>query len=224
MLLEWLISAAFAAAYAATPGRLASRPEIDEILITEPPPVCAIQGVTVQVARTAAMMSTSKLACQPASSSVTPKPDGLLTRTSTRPSAPCAASRKDFSASALPTSQLAANTLTPSPAMACRTSSSASAPRAQIATFAPSRAKPSAMARPMPLLAPVTMTPLPFSPRSMSLPFYLYLLSVYIAVNGGGREPTASGIVVARNLQHRALDPDDLHVRARRQVLPADSP
>ena len=45
--------------------------------------------------------------------------------------------------------------------------STPAAPRAQIATFAPSRANACAIARPMPRGAPVTIAPLPVSPRSM---------------------------------------------------------
>jgi hypothetical protein len=42
---------------------------------------------------------------------------------------------------------------------------SSSAPRALIATFAPSAANAAAIARPMPLLAPVTNTDFPFKLR-----------------------------------------------------------
>src|SRR5262249_44803004 len=56
---------------------------------------------------------------------------------------------------------------------------------AQIETSAPSAAKPSAIARPMPLLPPVTSARLPLSPRSM--PFSLSPLF-------GRSEPVLDGV------------------------------
>src|SRR5262247_861215 len=46
----------------------------------------------------------------------------------------------------------------------------AASPRAQMLTFAPSRAKPNAVARPMPWLAPAISATLPFNPRSIASP------------------------------------------------------
>ena len=56
-------------------GEPASSPDVDAIWITTPLFCAAIHGTTCHVARTLAITSTSKLICQPASSSDVPNPD-----------------------------------------------------------------------------------------------------------------------------------------------------
>ena len=65
------------------------RPEIDEMWMIEPR-VFSKWGSAAYEARTEAMRSTLMLAIQPASSSLAPNPEALLTSTSMPPSA-CAA-------------------------------------------------------------------------------------------------------------------------------------
>ena len=132
-----------------------------------PPPASAIQGAACRVARTAAITSTEKPRAQPSSLSITPKPEALFTSTWTAPRASFAPSRKPARASLSAMSQGAACTLAPRARSSPAVFSSPSAPRAQTATAAPSRAKRRAMARPMPRLPPVTITPFPASPRSI---------------------------------------------------------
>src|SRR6185312_8700277 len=74
------------------------------------------------------------------------------------PSAAAASSMYAAIAAASPRSQQAACAGRPWPANSSRVAASAAAPRAQIDTAAPAWAKPSAIARPMPLLPPATTT------------------------------------------------------------------
>src|SRR3954452_4676261 len=91
----------------------------------------------------------------------------LQTMASTPPSSPAAVSIHCFSAGASATSIAAPHDLTPFAASAFTALPTSSGLRAQMATLAPSAAKSSAIARPMPLLPPVTSAFLPFNPRSM---------------------------------------------------------
>src|ERR1700722_12998425 len=91
----------------------------------------------------------------------------LQTRISTPPSSAAAPSIHCFSAVGSATSVGLPQTLTPLSCRALTTLLICSACRAQIATLAPSAANRSAIARPIPLLPPVTSAFLPFSPRSM---------------------------------------------------------
>src|SRR5258706_9682707 len=91
----------------------------------------------------------------------------LQTRVSIPPSSPAAASTHCFNAAGSATSIAPPHDLTPFVANAFTTLPTSSALRAQMATLAPSSAKSSAIARPMPLLPPVTSALLPFNPRSM---------------------------------------------------------
>jgi hypothetical protein len=130
-----------------------------------PAPDCSRKGVAAKVARTVAKRSTARLPPQPASSSVVAKAEALLTRMSMPPSASAAPAmyRSIWSFSAR--SQGAACAFCPWAAMSARVFSSASAPRAQIDTEAPASAQASAIARPMPRLAPQMTARLPL--RSM---------------------------------------------------------
>src|SRR5215467_1018060 len=92
----------------------------------------------------------------------------LQTTVSMPPSFAAALSTHPLSAAASATSIASPHDLTPLAASAFTTFPTSSALRAQIATLAPSSAKSSAIASPMPLLLPVTSTFFPFSPRSMA--------------------------------------------------------
>src|SRR5882757_10128375 len=91
----------------------------------------------------------------------------LHTRISTLPSSAAAPSTHCFNAAGSATSVGLPQALTPLPFNAVTALSICSGCRAQIATLAPSAANRSAIARPIPLLPPVTRAFLPFSPRSM---------------------------------------------------------
>ena len=72
-------------------------------------------------------------------------------------------------------------------------SRSAVSPRAQVATFAPSAASPSAIERPMPRLPPMTMQFLPCSSRFMGLPGTMEDGSIIEGSSPPGRKQQTSG-------------------------------
>ena len=80
----------------------------------------------------------------------------LLTTTSSEPCFASIAAMPAFTASTSVTSNTAASTLPPSPAIGLAAASSATWSRPFITTVAPARASPAAMPRPMPRAAPVT--------------------------------------------------------------------
>src|SRR4249919_3849652 len=112
-------------------------------------------------------MSTEKDFCQLSAESPTASALTLQTRASRPPSAFAPAATQAVSAGPSATSRAWPNAFTPLALSAATVASTSAALRAQIDTLAPSAAKPSAMARPIPLLPPVTATFLPFNPRSM---------------------------------------------------------
>src|SRR5712671_7975268 len=91
----------------------------------------------------------------------------LQTMVSMPPNSAAAPSIQPFSAAGSATSIALPHALTPFSERLLTTLPTSSALRAQIATLAPSSANSSAIARPMPLLPPVTSTLLPFNPRSI---------------------------------------------------------
>src|SRR3954464_4462428 len=91
----------------------------------------------------------------------------LQTMVSTPPNSRAAPSIQSFSAAGSATSSPLPHDFIPFAASALTTLPTSSALRAQIATLAPSSANNSAIARPMPLLPPVTSAVFPFSPRSI---------------------------------------------------------
>jgi hypothetical protein len=91
----------------------------------------------------------------------------LQTSASTPPNAPAASATHFFSSIGSPTSNAWPWVRTPLPAKALAAAATSSPLRAQSATLAPSAANRSQIARPMPLLPPVTRAFLPFNPRSM---------------------------------------------------------
>src|SRR5436190_20362190 len=161
------ISAALTAPYGGK--RVAERkPAIDEMWMIDPP-ARSRKGRAACEARTLAMRSTSMLMRQPSSSSALPKPEALFTRMSMPPSASAASFTYFVTAAASARSQAAAWTFLPFALSSASVLCSASAPRAQIETLAPQSAKPSAIERPMPRLAPVTMTFFPVKLMSISV-------------------------------------------------------
>src|SRR6516162_2394928 len=113
----------------------------------------------------------SQLSCvSPTESALT-----LQTTQSMPPSSAAAPSTQPFNAVGSATSNPLPQALTPFAAKAFTTLATSSPLREQIATLAPSVAKSSAIARPMPLLPPVTSTFFPFSARSIAASVALHL-------------------------------------------------
>ena len=165
----------------ATPGRTAldsSRPstgcliETDWIVRTRPHRRARMIGVTSRTSLTTESSDTSNAPyhCSSVISCSMPRggPPQFATSTSIPPKASFVRATIDFTSAALVTSAVMPSTSAP---VSARTSSAAvfTSPsvRAHMATRAPSAAKPIAQALPMPLLAAVTRTLLPRSPRSM---------------------------------------------------------
>src|SRR6202047_4376265 len=124
-------------------------------------------------------------------SAVSPTATALTSPTmvSIPPSSAAAASTHCFNAGGSATSIAPPDVLTPFAAKAFTPLPTSSALRAQMAALAPSSANSSAIARPMPLLPPVTSTLLPFNPRSM-------ITSVDDAARWSGPPSGAAGRVV----------------------------
>src|SRR5262245_5931421 len=96
-------------------------------------------------------------------------PPALLTRMATEPRpARAAAAIRAGAPSCARSSTISAGLLWPAATTSAATSSSSSARRATSANLTPSRARPSATPRPMPMLAPVTSAVLPSILRSMA--------------------------------------------------------
>jgi hypothetical protein len=92
----------------------------------------------------------------------------LHTRASMPPSSPAVDAIHAVNAGPSATSSARPKALTPFAFNDATAAATSSAVRAQIETLAPSAANPSATARPIPLLPPVTTARFPLSPRSMS--------------------------------------------------------
>ena len=98
-----------------------------------------------------------------------------LTRISTEPSAASAASQmRDAESGSITSATMIAGALPPAAATSRESVSKSSRRRATTAIFTPSPASVAAMARPIPVLAPVTSAVRPLSCRSMSLPCLLH--------------------------------------------------
>ena len=122
-------------------------------------------GMAASTTRTLPMMSVSKPAFHAASSPDTASALTFGTTMSMPPNA-SAASRTHAPIPAASATSTAAPNALPPPAASCLVAAATSAlPRAQIATWAPSAANRSAIARPMPFVAPVTSTLRPPSPK-----------------------------------------------------------
>ena len=132
--------------------------------------LCSRLGIAASTKRTLPIRSTSNPFFQAASSGATASALTLATTMSIPPSAFAAPVAQAFRASPSPTSATLPTILTPCLARSLIARSTSSALRAQKATFTPSAASVSTMARPMPLVPPVTTAFSPFNPRSMLTP------------------------------------------------------
>jgi len=149
--------------------------EVEETFTMRPHRRARIPGSTARAMRTADMRVSSTALAQPASSMLLLFPGGgpptLLTSTSTGPRFDVTCCANASAADGCDRSAAIARTPDfPCGSSCLRAASSRSAPRAQMATRAPSCTNTCAAARPMPLLAPVTRTERFASPRSMSPP------------------------------------------------------
>src|SRR5690242_889588 len=125
-------------------------------------------GLAAAIELTVCIMSVRNDFSQVSGVSPTASALTLQTMVSMPPSLAAAPSTHAFNAVASATSIGSPQALTPLAASVLTAFPTSSALRAQIATLAPSSAKSSAIASPMPLVPPVTSTFFPFSPRSMA--------------------------------------------------------
>ena len=131
------------------------------------------KGMALSTKRTLPIKSTSKPFFQLSSSAPIAKALTLATTISMPPKSAADLATHALRLSALPTSATEPITLLPEADMALAASATSVALRAQKATFAPSLANVSAMARPMPLVPPVTSARKPLS-----------CMSIYVSLNG----------------------------------------
>src|SRR5262245_31258912 len=140
-----------------------------------PPPRSRMAGTTVLVstnAPTRLIRSTSaKSAALISVSGARSLTAAELISASTPPSSARAVSTRRRASASVPTSPATASALPPAFLIASTTSANGSGRRPKTTTRAPSDAKSSAVARPMPLPPPVTMATLPSSPPAMIPPF-----------------------------------------------------
>ena len=147
--------------------------EYEVRLITLPQRRGIMWGMTSLVMNTVLSRFRSRASCQEESGKLRRFPAGgppeLFTRTSIWPKRLSVSSTSFVCDSRSDTSRVKARISTPVSSSIWRlVSSSASCPRAQIVTRAPSLANPRAIARPRPLLEAKTIATRPFSPRSMA--------------------------------------------------------
>src|SRR5512144_677063 len=185
--------------------------ELDWIARMRPHRACFMWGRTSRMKRTVDRWTCSKAAFHCSSVICSKGPGGgpptLATRMSTPPKARLAsATTREMSAARL-ASAVKARTSAP---VRCLTSAAASlraaSPRAHMTTRAPSAARPSALALPIPLLAATTSAVLPLLPRSIgSLPVRRSgnLLVEVGAVATGHGQP--ADLVVAHHLEGHLL-------------------
>src|SRR5690349_5536797 len=148
-------------------AKSASRPETLEMATIEPLSLASRCGSAAVARRTVCMRSTSKEAYQFSSVSGTASALTLATTASMPPSRSAASCTHAVSAGPLRTSSCTPRTPEPRPASAFSVISISAASRAQNSTTAPSSVNASTIARPMPLVPPVTSTREPVSCRSM---------------------------------------------------------
>src|SRR6266700_254114 len=125
-------------------------------------------GIAAATVLTVCIMSVRNDFSQVSGVSPTASALTLQTMASIPPNSAAAPSTHACKAAGSATSSALPQALTPFAAKTFTTLPTSSALRAQIATLAPSSAKSSAIASPIPLLPPVTRTFFPFSPRSIT--------------------------------------------------------
>src|SRR6266851_8785404 len=143
-------------------------------------------GTAAPTAFTVCIMSVRKDFSQLSSESPTARALTLQTSASSPPSSAALAAIHCLSAGPSATSSTLPKAFTPLAFSAETAAATSPSLRAQIETCAPSAAKPSAIARPIPLLPPVTATRFPLSPRSMSASYPLPEIVDIIAQSATG--------------------------------------
>ena len=142
------------------------------MVIITPPPCTCIAGITSRLIRAAETRFRSMISCHSSSEisgvGVHLLPPTLLINTSTRPYRSNVAFTNASASSPFVTSASWENTSAPSALTSSVAASRVSGVLPQMLNFAPSAAKPSAIAFPMPRLAPVTMTTLSLRFKSTS--------------------------------------------------------
>ena len=190
-----------------TPGRtvfesarlsIGSRTELDSMLITRPRPLrssCGRQRVVSRIAESSSSSTAGlDLVVGEADGRRARRPPLLFTRMSIPPKASSVRSTRRLRSAGFVTSPRTASAPTLSASRSSR-----SRLRANMATFAPSPARDSAIASPIPEEAPQTIAVRPFSPRSMPPP----LICTRASPPGWGwkatrHPPSAYGPKVAR--------------------------
>jgi len=170
--------APFEAEYAGVPtwpARLA----IDPVLRIAPPPPPRMCGTACLTARndpfTLTAITRSHSASVICSIGFTRRTPALLKRMSIRPQRVAVSSTIRRTSASLETSTSMGNASNPSEQMHRAVSSAPILDRSATPTFAPSRAKAIALARPIPLAAPVTIATFPLSFKGMVSPELYYL-------------------------------------------------
>ena len=145
-------------------------PETLEITTIEPASDFSRCGSAASTVLTVCIMSTLNSFCHDSSSGVAASALTLGTTISSPPNSSATSSTHWRTAGPSPTSSARPEARTPVAPSAATAASTSASVRAQIATSEPSAASSFAIARPIPLVPPVTSDFLPFKPRSMSHP------------------------------------------------------
>ena len=140
-----------------------SRPETLEIKVIEAASLCSRWGMAASTIRTECMTSTSNEVFQFSSSTPADRALTLATTASSPPRVSAASETHALSAAPSATSTARPKARTPFSSIALAVAFTSASVRAQKATSAPSSAKQSTIARPIPLVPPVTSARLPRS-------------------------------------------------------------
>src|SRR4051812_43345343 len=199
----------------------------DDRLMIRPQPLRRIAGITSRVQRKVPLRWTrimsSNIAVDMISTGLVVSMPALLTRMSTSPSAATMAPNAALTAGSSPTSAATPAVLTPCLANAAAASSALAASRSTTPMLAPSRANRSAIARPMPLQAPVTTAILPPS-LAMVAPLSVSGADARALRLGRRQDPLGLALerleIVRRRLHRGDLGvPEAAHPVARRHLL-----
>ena len=149
-----------------------SRPETLEIVVIDAASLRSRYGMAASTTRTECIRSTSNSVFQLSSPGSMERALTLATTASRPPRVSAASTTQALSAAPWRTSRARPNARTPISSTALAVAMTSASVRAQKATSAPSTAKASTIARPMPFVPPVTSARLPCRRRSMpgSLP------------------------------------------------------
>ncbi len=160
------------AVYAA-PAALPRRPASEAVLTITPLPAASMCGSTARVSRKGAvrltrMTRSHSASLTSASADIRSMIPALLTSTSTPPKRSTAVATTASTTDCSLRSPVTATAMPPASLISSTTARTPSALRSAATTRSPWAAKVSAVARPMPEPAPVTMTPRPSSPSAMN--------------------------------------------------------